>query len=78
MTRKVLDICIDGCHLECIHTECKQNPFRVYLRDAGHRRQIAKYGDFVSVLYFLMDLYQSGANRLTTSGVAMWAKGRNG
>lgn len=74
MTKQVLKINLDGCHLECIRTEDKNNPFRVYRIAAGHRRQIAKYGDFFSVVCFLKDFYLDGADTMTTPDVIEWAK----
>ena len=74
MTKKVLDICLDGFHLTCIRTSDKYNPFRVYSVCAGHRRQIAKYGDFLSVICFIKDLYIQGADTYTMDQLVQWAK----
>ena len=74
MTKKVLKINLDGCRLECIKTEDKYNPFRVIRVAAGHRRQIAKYGDFISVICFLKQFYQDGADTMNTPDVIAWAK----
>ena len=76
MTKKVLKIKLDGCYLECIKTEGIINPFRVYKVAAGRRRQIAKYGDFFSVICFLKDFYREGADTMTTPDVIVWAKER--
>ena len=73
-TRKVLKIQLDGCHIECIRTDDKYNPYRVYKILGVHRRQIAKYGEFVSVLCFLKDFYIAGCDTMTTSDVIAWAK----
>ena len=74
MTKMVMKICLDGCHLQCIRTDDKYNPFRVIKITAGHRRQIAKYGDFMSVLYFIKDFYQTGMDTMPTSEVIRLAK----
>lgn len=76
----------DGIKLECIKLipqsgEKENNPFRLYLlyhgRDkygfpAIHRNQIAKYGDFFSVICFIHDLYRSGVNGYQTSDILEW------
>ena len=72
MSRKVLDICLDGFHLVCIRTDDK-NPFRVYRLNNGHRMQIAKYGDFLSVICFIKDLYIAGADTFNTPMLREWA-----
>ena len=74
MSKKVIDICLDGFHLTCIRTADKYNPFRVYRVCAGHRRQIAKYGDFFSVICFIKDLYLEGADTFTMDRLVQWAK----
>ena len=74
MSKKVLNIQLDGCHLECIRTDNKVNPFRVYKVSTWHRRQIAKYGEFLSVICFLKDFYQNGCDTMTTPEVIQWAK----
>lgn len=78
MKRKVLDICLDGFHLECIriNREGENNPFRVYKVSSGHKRQIAKYGDFLSVVCFIRDLYTDGADTFSTPQIVEWAKAR--
>lgn len=74
MTRKVMDICLDGFHLVCIRTADRVNPFRVYRVYANHRRLIAKYGDFLSVIYFVRDLYTAGADTFTMEQLIQWAR----
>ena len=52
-TRKVLDLCVEGIWLECVFMEGKTNPYRLYLsyyNNGKHRKQVAAYGNFVSVL----------------------------
>ena len=72
--KKVLDIRLDGKHIECIRTDDRDNPFRIYLKTATHRRQVAKYGDFLSVIYFLRNYYEEGADSFTLSETIEWAK----
>ena len=75
MKKKVLDICLDGFHVICIwDKEVKYNPFRVYKVSNGHRRQIAKYGEFLSVICFLKDIYVAGADTYSTPELLKWAK----
>lgn len=72
--KKVLDIRLDGKHIECIRTDDRYNPFRVYLKTVNHRRQIAKYGDFLSVIDFIRVYYTEGIDSLTLSQTVEWAK----
>lgn len=75
-TKKVMDICLDGVHIVCIRFDGDWNPFRVYRVSAGHRRQIAKYGDFISVVYFIRDFYMDGVDTMTMHETVSWAKER--
>lgn len=72
--KKVLDIRLDGKHIECIRTDDRYNPFRVYLKTVNHRRQIAKYGEFLSVIDFIRVYYTEGIDSLTLSQTVEWAK----
>lgn len=72
--KKVLDIRLDGKHIECIRTDDRDNPFRIYLKTVNHRRQVAKYGDFLSVVNFIRNYYEEGADSLTLSETIEWAK----
>ena len=74
MSKKVMDICLDGFHLVCIRTADKVNPFRVYRLCANHRRQIAKYGDFLSVICFVRQLYIDGADTFTMDQLIQYAR----
>ena len=74
MGQRVLDIRMDGFRLVCYRTKSKTNPFRVYRLYCGHRRQIAKYGDFMSVIYFIRDLYTTGADTFSMPELVAWAK----
>ena len=74
MTKKVMNISLDGCHLECIRSDDRYNPYRVYKIGGGHRRQIAKYGDFLSVLWFLQRFYTDGVDTMSMPEVVAWAK----
>lgn len=71
---KILDIHLDGVHLECYKVEDSWNPFRVYRKVCNHTRQIAKYGDFFSVLCFLKDFYRAGVDTMTLADTISWAK----
>lgn len=78
MTRKVLDLRLDGLHIVCIMRNpiSEPNPFRVYKVASGYRRQIAKYGDILSVICFLKDLYMDGADTFSMVQIVEWAKSR--
>jgi hypothetical protein len=77
-SRKVLDICLDGFHIVCIRISDRMNPFRIYKVWAGHRRQLGKYADFPSVIWFIWDMYVSGADTFDTGSLIEWAKERHG
>ena len=67
-TRKILDIRACGQHIYCIFDSTKENPYRVYKEDwvyranSNHpsmsRKQIAKYANFISVMYLLKDYFK--------------------
>lgn len=60
-TRQILSLCECGKHYVCIFDGSKVNPYRVYYKwyDRGeHRRKVAEYADFPSVLYYLFDTYR--------------------
>ena len=78
MSRKILDLHEYGVHLVCIKTDDKYNPYRVirlYDGDA-HRRTLVKYGDIISVLYFLTDFYREGLDTMTLAEQIQWIKER--
>ena len=75
-TQQVLGIREGGIHIICLKTSYSVNPYRVYRIDFGHRCQIAKYGDFTSVLCYIRDLYFFGANSLTMTELVNWSKER--
>lgn len=52
-SRKVLDLAVEGVWLECVLHYGKKNPYRLYVctwNCGKHRRQVAAYANFVSVL----------------------------
>lgn len=60
-TRKILDICEFGVHVICIKTDEKTNPYRIYhikwYDGRKHKKLLAKYQDFYSVMYHILSLY---------------------
>ena len=72
--RKILDIQLDGHHLAGYLKLGDNNPFRLFRVCAGHRQQIAKYGDFMSIIIFIKDYYQYGADSMTMHDAAQWAR----
>ena len=74
---KCMDINVGGAHLECVFVKAEErrNPYRVFLKpDCYHRAQIAKYGDWLSVVYFIRDFFMDGMNTRTREEVRTWAK----
>lgn len=61
-THKVFDLSDHGTHLVCIHilTPGEHNPYRVYKYDFGHRKQLAKYADVCSAVWFIYDYLLHG------------------
>ena len=53
-TRKCMEMCVEGAQFECIFMFGKTNPYRLYKKTCDgsgtHRKQIAAYGNFVSVI----------------------------
>ena len=81
-TMKVLDI---NCfvHLVCIKHIGNVNPYRLYAviyeknrygYTVPHRKQIAKYGNFESVLCMIKDMFMSGIQHKTDSELLAWCK----
>lgn len=86
---KVLDI-DDGMHLECIKvcpkTDEKQpyNPYLLYIvyyaptrsgyGYSKHRTLMAKYGDILSILCMIKDMYLNGVDAYPTNTIINWSK----
>lgn len=77
MSKKVMGIRLDGCRIDCMETEGNL-PYRVYLVNVSHRRQIAKLPDFVHVLSFLKAFYSEGIDSMTTPEVISWCESYTG
>ena len=75
-TTKVLDIRENGCHLEVIRINDRKapNPYviRKIWQGGDHRAKIAEYGDWMSVLYFLLDFYRNGMDVRTLAEIKDW------
>lgn len=65
MTRKIMDICEHGKHLVCIKRDDSNNPYRLYRMTGNHRKHIAKYGDFDSILF--ASLKELGYDRINVT-----------
>ena len=74
MRKKILDIHLNGFHIAGYQTQDKRNPFRVYLIVPGHRRLIARYGDFFSVLCFIKDIFLDGLDTAPMHKILTWSK----
>ena len=81
---KVMDIEMDGFHLAVmkIHDRAERNPYRVlWLYGNGgwrYQKQLAKYGDIISCICFIKDLFLDGANVLTLAGLIDWSNEYHG
>lgn len=73
---KVMDVHDGACHLEVIriNDRYEYNPYRIIRVAVGHRNQIAKYGDWMSVIYFMRDFYRDGMDVCTLSEIKEWWK----
>lgn len=57
MTKQVMTISDNGRHFVCTKEDGVTNPYRLYQKwfDIGwHRKQIARYADFQSVMWYLI------------------------
>ena len=70
MQRRVIDLHEGHTHIQCIKTDDKVNPYRVYLvisvtGEPIRRRLLIKYADFMSVLCFLTEFFRDGLDVLS-------------
>lgn len=73
MSKKVANIISGGIHLECIQTEDRDTPYKVYIcTDRYHRRQLAKYSSFLAAIGFIRWIYYEGANVLPLPDLMTW------
>lgn len=77
--KKIIDIHEGGRHLVCIQNMDKtdRNPYKVYevISPTGspvRKRILTKYGDFMSVIYFIRDFYLYGLDTMPVSEVREW------
>lgn len=60
-TRKIAEICEKGVRLVMIHDEKdKCNPYKVYRKywnSGWHKKQLSKWGDFLSAWQFMYEFY---------------------
>jgi len=77
--KKIIDIHEGGRHLICIQVMGRKdyNPYRVYeiISPTGspvRKRLLTKYGDFMSVIYFIRDYYLYGLNTMAISEIHEW------
>lgn len=73
-THKIMDLHLDGVHLECIRKRGDPHPYRIYRIVANHKRQVAKYSEFISVLYFITEFYSQGIDTMTIAETISWSK----
>ena len=68
--KKILDVNKGHAHIQCLHNPTdKRNPYHVYLvtsvtGDPVRRRLLIKYGDYMSVLYFLVEFFRDGLDAM--------------
>ena len=73
-THKIMDLHLDCVHLECIRKRGDPHPYRIYRTVANHKRQVAKYSEFISVLYFITEFYSQGIDTMTIAETISWSK----
>ena len=70
MTKRILDLHEGRTHIQCVRTDSDNcNPYHVYLVTSAvgaplRRRLLIKYGDYMSILYFLVDFFRDGLDAL--------------
>lgn len=66
-TKKIIDIKTDSIHISVIQimNRHEMNPYRIYRLYNGHRKQLVKYGDLISVFCFLKWFFQDGLDVIT-------------
>lgn len=76
-TMKVLDVCVERVHFVCImDKQTNRNPYKVYnvwYNGGYHRRKLAEYGNFVSVIEFLRQ-YAHNAHWGFAESIDDWGK----
>lgn len=82
--QKILDVNEGRMHLVCIKhfDRSDYNPYRVYavISIPGapvRKRQLVKYGDFVSVLCFIKDFYLNGLDSMPVCDIIQYIKERS-
>ena len=77
MARKIIDVNEGNRHLVCYKSSDRSNPFRVYMvisptGSPVRKRLLIRYGDFMSVIYFIRDFYLYGLDTMSLSEVKEW------
>ena len=83
MTKRILDLHEGRAHIQCIRMDAdKRNPYHVYLIISAtgapiRRRLLIKYGDYMSVLYFLTDFFRNGLDTMCYTEMLDWIRSRS-
>lgn len=82
MAKKIIDVNEGHRHLVCYQSNDRINPFSVYMvisptGSPVRKRLLIRYGDFMSVLYFIRDFYLYGLDTMTLSEVKEWIDERS-
>lgn len=73
-TYQIMSMNDNGFSVKVIKVVGDNNPYHVYRVWRGHRRLIAKYGDYFSVICFLHDIYRWGMDTVPVNELVEWAK----
>lgn len=74
MERKVMELRDGGTWLVVKKTDDTRNPYRIYMKERNHRRQIAKYGDLFSCIFYVHQFFLHGLNAMTEEEVVRWSE----
>lgn len=81
--KRILDLTEGRIHIQCIRMESdKYNPYHVYLVTSAagaplRRRLLIKYGDYLSVLYFLTEFFRDGLDTMTYTEMKDFIRARS-
>lgn len=79
--KKIIDLKERKTHLICIQSfdPAVVNPYSIYaiISPPGYpirKRLLIRYGEFMSVLYFLIDFYRNGLDAIPVCEAQQWIK----
>ena len=80
--KRILDLTEGHIHIQCIRTDSDNcNPYHVYLVTSVtgaplRRRLLIKYGDYMSVLYFLTQFFRDGLDTMAYCDMVEYIRAR--